>query len=100
MKKNLHVLVGYPWVEHGTRYNCCAHFYQGQIQAVYKKQFLPSDTTAFGQRYFSPGNEPLCFISMKRKLLLASVKIFGRAFIEQAALQSDMIVSLNVQLST
>ncbi len=94
---NLHVLVGYPWVEHGTRYNCCAHFYQGQIQAVYKKQFLPSDTTAFGQRYFSPGNEPLCIHINETKIAIGiGEDIWTAAFIEQAcAAKADMIVSLN-----
>lgn len=94
---NLHVLVGYPWVEHGARYNCCAHFYQGQIQAVYKKQFLPSDPTAFGQRYFSPGNEPLCIHINQTKIAIGiGEDIWTAAFIEQACTaKADMIVSLN-----
>ncbi|MDY0205052.1 MAG: NAD+ synthase [Pseudomonas sp.] len=94
---NLHVLVGYPWIEHGTRYNCCAHFYQGQIQAVYKKQFLPSDPTAFGQRYFSPGSEPLCIHINETKIAIGiGEDIWTAAFIEQACTaKADMIVSLN-----
>lgn len=94
---NLHVLVGYPWLEQGTRYNCCAHFYQGQIQDVYKKQFLPSDPTAFARRYFSPGSESLCIEIKQIKIAIGiGEDIWQRAFIEQAcAAQAKMIVSLN-----
>lgn len=93
----LHVLVGYPWVEDGVRYNCCAHFYQGQLQAVYKKQFLPCDTTAFGQRYFKPGQHGLCIEVNAKKIAIAiGEDIWQTAFIEQAcAANADMIVSLN-----
>ena len=94
---NLHVLVGYPWLEQGTRYNCCAHFYQGQIQDVYKKQFLPSDPTAFARRYFSPGSESLCIEIKQIKIAIGiGEDIWKSAFIEQAcAAQAKMIVSLN-----
>ena len=94
---NLHVLVGYPWLEQGTRYNCCAHFYQGQIQDVYKKQFLPSDPTAFARRYFSPGSESLCIEIKQIKIAIGiGEDIWQSAFIEQAcAAQAKMIVSLN-----
>ena len=93
----LHVLVGYPWVEHGVRYNCCAHFYQGQLQAVYKKQFLPSDPTAFGQRYFKPGQQSLCIEVNNLNIAIGiGEDIWQPAFIEQAsAANADMIVSLN-----
>ena len=94
---NLHVLVGYPWLEHNQRYNCCAHFYQGQIQAVYKKQFLPTDPTAFAQRYFTPGSEPLCIDINSIKIAIGiGEDIWQNAFIEQAsAAKAKMIVSLN-----
>lgn len=94
---NLHVLVGYPWVEQGVRYNCCAHIYQAKVQGVYKKQFLATDPTAFGQRYFSPGNQPMA-ITIKEMTIAIGIgeDIWQTAFIEQAcAAQADMIVSLN-----
>ena len=94
---NLHVLVGYPWLEPSGRYNCCAHIYQGQIQAVYKKQFFPSDPTAFAQRYFIPGKQPLCININKIKVAIGiGEDIWQSAFIEQACTaKADMIVSLN-----
>lgn len=94
---NLHVLVGYPWLEHGTRYNCCTHIYQGQMQAVYKKQFFSSDPTAFSKRYFSAGHQPLCITINQLKIAVGiGEDIWHAAFIEQAcAAQAKMIVSLN-----
>jgi NAD+ synthase (glutamine-hydrolysing) len=93
----LHVLVGYPWLEDGTRYNCCAHFHQGKIQAVYKKQHLPSDPTAFAQRYFTPGNEPLYIEVNEIKIAVSiGIDVLQPEFIEQAcAADAKMIVSLN-----
>lgn len=61
----LHALIGYPWYEDGIRYNCCAHFHQGKIQAVYRKQHLPTDPTAFAQRYFTLALNPFLLKSMK-----------------------------------
>lgn len=94
---NLHVLVGYPWLEQGSRYNCCAHFYQGKIQSVYKKQFFPNDPTAFAQRYFKPGHQALCIDINEIKVAIAiGEDIWQSAFIEQACTaQAKMIVSLN-----
>lgn len=93
----LHALIGYPWYEDGIRYNCCAHFHQGKIQAVYKKQHLPTDPTAFAQRYFTPGTEPL-FIEINQIKIAVSIGIdvLQPEFIEQAsAAKARMIVSLN-----
>ncbi|NLY14256.1 MAG: NAD+ synthase, partial [Gammaproteobacteria bacterium] len=79
------------------RYNCCAHFHQGKIQAVYKKQFLPTDPTSFAQRYFTAGNEPLCIEVNQIKIAVGiGMDVWQPAFIEQAcAAQAKMIVSLN-----
>ncbi|HHX35075.1 MAG TPA: NAD+ synthase [Gammaproteobacteria bacterium] len=94
---NLHVLVGYPWLEQEQRYNCCAHMYQGTIQTVYKKQFLPTDPTAFAQRYFTPGNTPSCIEINEIKIAIGiGEDIWQSAFIEQACTaKAKMIVSLN-----
>lgn len=93
----LHVLVGYPWQEGDKRYNCCAHIHAGRIQAVYKKQFLPTDPTSFAQRYFTPGNAGLCIDINDIKIAVGiGIDVWQPAFIEQAgAAQAKMIVSLN-----
>ena len=93
----LHVLVGYPWIENGVRYNCCAHIYQAKIQAVYKKQFFPTEPTAFDQRYFTPGQTPLYIDINKVKVAVGiGEDIWTTTFIEQASTaKADMIVSLN-----
>lgn len=94
---NLHVIVGYPWREDNKRYNCCAHIYQGEIRAVYKKQFLPTDSTAYAQRYFSPGKQSVCIEINEIKIAIGiGEDIWQMAFIEQAsAANAKMIVSLN-----
>lgn len=93
----LHVLVGYPWTDNDHRYNCCAHFHQGKIQGVYKKQFFPTDPTSFAQRYFTPGTEPLCIEINNIKIAVGIGKdVWQTAFIEQASTaDAKMIVSLN-----
>lgn len=94
---NLHVLVGYPWLEGNNRYNCCAHFHHGKIQAVYKKQYLPTDPTAFAQRYFTCGSEPLCIEINDIKIAVSiGIDVLQPEFIEQAcSANARMIVSLN-----
>ena len=94
---NLHVLVGYPWLEHNNRYNCCAHIYQGQIQAVYKKQFLPTEPVFYEQRYFTAGHETLCIEVNKVKIAVGICEdVWQPQFIEQAcAANAQLIVSLN-----
>lgn len=94
---NLHVLVGYPWLEQGHRYNCCAHIFQGQIQAVYKKQFLPTDTVFYENRYFTPDNQALCIEINQVKIALGICEdVWQPEFIKQAcAANAQMIVSLN-----
>lgn len=94
---NLHVLVGYPWSEQNNRYNCCAHIYQGQIQAVYKKQFLPTDPVFYEQRYFSAGQAALCIEINEIKIAVGICEdVWQPQFIEQAcAANAQLIVSLN-----
>ncbi len=94
---NLHVLVGYPWSEQNNLYNCCAHIYQGQIQAVYKKQFLPTDPVFYEQRYFSAGQAALCIEINEIKIAVGICEdVWQPQFIEQAcAANAQLIVSLN-----
>ena len=94
---NLHVLVGYPWLEQAHRYNCCAHIYQGQIQAVYKKQSLPTEPVFYEQRYFTLGKTPL-YIEINTVKIAVGIceDLWQPAFIQQAtANHAQMIASLN-----
>lgn len=68
---DIHVILGLPWSQEGARYNSCAHIYQGNVQQLYFKQFLPNYAVFDEQRYFSAGNQA-CLIEVKGiKLALA-----------------------------
>lgn len=68
---DVQVILGLPWSQEGMRYNSCAHIYQGKVQHLYFKQFLPNYAVFDEQRYFSAGNST-CIIECKGiKLALA-----------------------------
>jgi NAD+ synthase (glutamine-hydrolysing) len=57
------VLVGYPEVASGKRYNAVGVLRGGQVVAVCRKQILPNYTVFDEQRYFTPGDAP-CVIDV------------------------------------
>jgi len=56
--RGLCVLVGFPQLADGKRYNAVAVLRDGRLAAVYRKQMLPNHTVFDEQRYFSPGEHP------------------------------------------
>ena len=55
------VLVGFPELDAGRRYNAVAVVREGRVHQVYRKQFLPNYTVFDEERYFTPGQAPCVF---------------------------------------
>ena len=55
------VLVGFPELAPGGRYNAVAVLRDRRIAAVYRKQCLPNYTVFDEQRYFTAGSDPCVF---------------------------------------
>ncbi len=57
----LHVIVGYPRLHMGLRYNAAAVLVDGRVAGVYHKHDLPNYDVFDEQRYFTFDNRPLVF---------------------------------------
>jgi len=62
--RGIYLVVGYPWLEEGVRYNACAVIADGQLLGRYYKQNLPNYRVFDEKRYFEPGSQP-CVIDIK-----------------------------------
>src|SRR5450755_4583475 len=52
------VLVGFPELAHGSRYNAVAVLRERKVAAIYRKRCLPNYTVFDEQRYFKAGGNP------------------------------------------
>ncbi|MEO7157710.1 MAG: NAD+ synthase, partial [Vicinamibacterales bacterium] len=52
------VVVGFPELVEGKRYNAVAVLRDGRVAQIYRKQCLPNYTVFDEQRYFTPGRDP------------------------------------------
>ncbi len=57
------IVIGFPWVEKGARYNSCAVISEGKEIARYYKQRLPNYRVFDEKRYFEPGSGP-CVVDL------------------------------------
>ncbi|WP_033957977.1 NAD+ synthase [Pseudomonas aeruginosa] len=57
------IVIGFPWVENGARYNSCAVISEGEEVARYYKQRLPNYRVFDEKRYFEPGSGP-CVVKL------------------------------------
>lgn len=57
----IHVLVGFPWLEEGRRFNACAVYRDGAQLAFYRKQQLPNYRVFDEKRYFEAGDTAAVF---------------------------------------
>lgn len=55
------LILGYPALENGNRYNRVAVIQHGDITHTYDKQLLPNYTVFDEVRYFTPGDKPCVF---------------------------------------
>lgn len=53
------VVIGYPAVRNGCRYNIAAHLAPGAAPVEYRKRVLPNYRVFDEKRYFQPGDRPL-----------------------------------------
>ncbi|GLH21976.1 NAD+ synthase [Pseudomonas atacamensis] len=56
--KGIVMVIGFPWVEDGSRYNSCAVISDGEEIARYYKQRLPNYRVFDEKRYFESGSGP------------------------------------------
>lgn len=56
--RGIRLLVGFPWMEDGRRYNACALLDDGVLVACYFKQQLPNYQVFDEKRYFDAGTAP------------------------------------------
>lgn len=61
VSRDVLVIIGYPGVREGARYNLAGLLYNGQWEAEYAKQALPNYQVFDEQRYFAPGHEALVY---------------------------------------
>lgn len=62
-----HVIVGYPRLLEGRRYNAAAIIHQGQLVDIYHKQKLPNYDVFDERRYFSEGEARACVFSVNQR---------------------------------
>jgi NAD+ synthase (glutamine-hydrolysing) len=91
------VIVGYPRVEGGKRFNSAALLENGKIAAVYDKQKLPNYTVFDEKRYFETGNVPLVFEHRGRKIGVTVCEDlwFPEPGVQAKAAGAEMILSIN-----
>ncbi len=91
------VIMGYPGVREGKRYNLAGVLYNGQWEAEYAKQVLPNYQVFDEQRYFTPGETPLVYEHRGVSLgLLIGEDVWDEAPLEAARdAGAEVIVTLN-----
>jgi NAD+ synthase (glutamine-hydrolysing) len=57
----INVLVGYPLIRNGKRYNAAALLADGNVQTIYRKFHLPNYNVFDEERYFEPCDKPCVF---------------------------------------
>jgi NAD+ synthase (glutamine-hydrolysing) len=60
----IYLVIGYPWLEEGRRFNACGVIADGQLLASYYKHQLPNYRVFDEKRYFDAGSEP-CVVDIK-----------------------------------
>ncbi|WP_346796556.1 NAD+ synthase [Halomonas sp. Bachu 37] len=97
MSREVLVIIGYPGVREGKRYNLAGLLYNGEWQAEYAKQHLPNYQVFDEQRYFTSGTEPLVFDHKGARLGLLICEDLWDGTPVQAACDAgaDILVSLN-----
>ncbi|MDX2218493.1 MAG: NAD+ synthase [Burkholderiales bacterium] len=91
------VIVGYPRLENGARYNAAALCRGGKVVDIYDKQKLPNYRVFDEKRYFEAGHVPLVFEHEGRRV---SVTICEDLWFPEPAAQAkaagaELLLSLN-----
>lgn len=62
--RGIYLVLGYPWLEDGQRFNAAAVIADGELLARYYKQHLPNYRVFDERRYFESGSEA-CLLDIK-----------------------------------
>ncbi|GHB33493.1 NAD+ synthase [Salinicola rhizosphaerae] len=91
------VIVGYPGVREGKRYNLAGALLAGEWLGEYAKQALPNYQVFDEDRYFEPGREPLIIEHGGARLgILICEDLWDGAPVRQAAeAGADVLITLN-----
>lgn len=68
----IHMVVGFPWLDDGRRFNAAAVIADGAILARYYKQQLPNYQVFDEKRYFEPGHQA-CVLEIKGVAVALSI---------------------------
>lgn len=95
--KPARLIIGYPMIENGQRYNCAALIENGHCKQIYKKQKLPNYTVFDEARYFTAGESSCVFtINGLNVGLLICEDLWHEEPIKQStAAGAQIIVSIN-----
>ncbi|KPK49999.1 MAG: NAD synthetase, partial [Thiotrichales bacterium SG8_50] len=94
---DLNIVVGYPLIENGLRYNAAAVICAGKLVATYRKQCLPNYAVFDEKRYFASGSES-CLISVNGLSLALTIceDVWEPGPIQQAVSHgAQLILNLN-----
>lgn len=84
--KNIHVLLGYPYLNKGKLYNACSLISNGKILQTYYKQNLPNYGVFDEKRYFTQGTEQCVFdINGVRAAISICEDVWVPKFVDSAA---------------
>ncbi|MBH8581126.1 NAD+ synthase [Bisbaumannia pacifica] len=91
------VIVGYPGIREGKRYNLAGLLYNGEWLDEYAKQSLPNYQVFDEQRYFEAGHEPLVIDHLGVRLgILICEDLWAETPVLQARdAGADILISLN-----
>ncbi|GMQ92201.1 MAG: NAD+ synthase [Gammaproteobacteria bacterium] len=91
------VVIGYPCLQHGKRYNAAAVLHEKTIVATYFKQTLPNYAVFDEERYFIAGTEPCIFdIKGYRFGLTICEDLWQPRAVKQAVGQgAELIININ-----
>ncbi len=65
--QDTHVVIGHPHRDNHSLYNALSIIYQGDIITTYKKQHLPNTGVFDEKRYFEPGPETPCVLTIQNR---------------------------------
>ena len=71
--KNIHVLLGYPFLQGDVLYNACSLIHDGNIIQTYYKQHLPNYGVFDEKRYFTPGENRTCLFEINGIIIALSI---------------------------
>lgn len=67
--QNTYVLIGHPVVKGELCYNALSIVHQGHVVRTYHKQKLPNYEVFDEMRYFTPGDQDACILTIKNQLI-------------------------------